>query len=364
MADQYQITTRGLMDGFSKDQVIDLLSELFRRSKSEIQTMLGKDGYIVKKGMDLQSAIKYKVTLEKRGCKCSIEACSEKGQTHSVFPDTVQIVEELDQATIPFKIDKKAFEMALQEIAVNTLDPEAPAQAPAAPVKEVQKESASPLPPAIVNEIGTTTSDQPFFIQTPQGMCCNCGRTEHVDTVQTYFYKPLKYSTRFEEESAIALDLPYCPLCANSVGKYPMSAGLRWLIGFSMWFVIFMVLIIKLDLGQTGGLTKMVVMGLAMLPGYLLLRWIGMPSKPQTSKYTPVIVKEFARNPNSARNEGKGMLIATLLAQLLGMLVKKFSAQNSDRIEKVTMVFSNAAYGNAFKKVNKKFIQQGFIRVR
>lgn len=371
MAELYQISTRGLMDGFSKEQAVDLLSALFRRSKNEIQTMLGKEGYIVKKGMDLQAAVKYKVTLEQRGCKCSIEACSKNGQTHSQFPDTVQIVEEIDQATIPFKIDKKAFELALQEIIVNTLDPEATPAAGSAPAdrsvdadKDAAKETTSRLVPVVTNEIGTTTSDQPFFVQTPQHICCNCGRDAHLDTYHTKFFRPIVYSTRFEKKRVIALDLPYCPLCAGSIDQYPMNNAFKGLIAFGIWFILFFVITVEMNLAQHGLFLKLVMMVLSAVPSYLLLRWMAKPSAPQTSKYTPVIIKEFSGNPKWLRNEGMSKMLATKIAQFVGLVAKKISKSDPGRIAKITMAFSNPTYASAFKKLNKKFIQQGFIRVR
>jgi len=73
MTETFQIKTAGLKDGFSKDQVAYQLVVLFKRSLKDIQPMLDGKGVVIKKGIDLPTAIKYKSAIEQRGCMCAIE---------------------------------------------------------------------------------------------------------------------------------------------------------------------------------------------------------------------------------------------------------------------------------------------------
>jgi hypothetical protein len=100
-----------------------------------------------------------------------------------------------------------------------------------------------------------------------------------------------------------------------------------------------------------------------LIPALLALRWIGRPKAPMTSKYTPVIIKEYARNPNSTRQEGRAMLPVSVLAQMLGWFYKKLSRHDPDKIKCITMKFSNPAYAKAFRKANKAFVRSGYIKI-
>jgi len=366
MVESYQVTTRGLMDGFSSDQVVDMLVILFKRSRKEIQSMLKSDGFVVKKGMGLPDAIKYKVALEQRGCRCSIDpyikSDTKPDQVASQFPDTVRNENYMSPITEPFIDDAAGFELRMMDI-------ERPAEPAAeAPPPQMQHgvEVKEPVPIrslSVTNEVGTTVSGDPFFVQTPEDLCCNCGTRHDVSLLETRFVKHLVFSTRFESEQEIALDLPYCPSCAEQVGNYPMTPALKWLIAFGIWFMGLMLLMSQFALPQKYVAVRMLLLIVPLIPAALAFRWIGKPTAPQTSKYTPVIIKEYSRNPNATRQEGRAMVLVSIIAQLLGWFYKKVSDHDPDRIKVLTMKFSNRDYARAFKKINKSFIQNGYIRV-
>jgi len=358
MVETYQISTQGVMEGYSKDQVAELLMILFKRNKEEIQPMLESKGYVLKRGLNLASALKYKGTLEQRGCKCSVEPVSGANKLAADFPDTVMVQIDTDWALVH---DLKASQTGGMTLS---------APEPLPPQREIQPEPVlNPNPTVEVkthvatNEIGTTVKDSPFFVLTPQDICCNCGTKTAVSAIATPFVKHLQFSTRFENEHMIELDLPYCPTCSESVGKYPMSAGLKWLIGFVIWITAFMWVAATFNIPQKHLMIRLLAPLLSLIPAMLVTGWISKPKKPMTSKYTPVIIKEFSRNPNSTRQEGRAMLFVSLLAQILGFFYKKLSKHDPDKISVLTMKFSNSAYGKLFKKANKAFIQKGYIKV-
>ncbi len=73
MTATYIVKTDGIKDGYEKEHVVYQLVILFKRSKGDIQRMLDTNGFVIKRGIDLSKAIKYKAVLEQRGCVCTIE---------------------------------------------------------------------------------------------------------------------------------------------------------------------------------------------------------------------------------------------------------------------------------------------------
>lgn len=84
MAETYRVATRGLKQGFTEEQVSGMLITLFNRTKEEIRPMTSPRGVIVKKGIDLQTAKKYKEAIERCGCICAIEPDSQNHISTSV----------------------------------------------------------------------------------------------------------------------------------------------------------------------------------------------------------------------------------------------------------------------------------------
>ncbi len=73
MSETYRVVTRGIKEGFANAQAADMLAFVFKRTKEEIQPILDSKGVVVKKGIDLPTAMKYRAALEQCGCLCAIE---------------------------------------------------------------------------------------------------------------------------------------------------------------------------------------------------------------------------------------------------------------------------------------------------
>jgi len=358
MVETYQISTQGVMEGYCKEQVAELLMILFKRNKEEIEPILDSNGYVLKRGINLASALRYKGTLEQRGCKCNVEKLSGPHKLSVDFPDTVMVQIDTDWALVHDSLGNTANGMKVSDPA--PLPAQRQLQTEALPAKTEVAEVGRHV---VTNEIGTTIQDGPFFVQTPQSICCNCGTKTAISAVATPFVKHLVFSTRFEHEKQIELDLPYCPTCADGIGKYPISTGLQWLIGFGIWLLLFMWLASTYNVAHKPLTMRLLAVVGPLIPALLALRWIGRPKAPMTSKYTPVIIKEYARNPNSTRQEGRAMLPVSVLAQMLGWFYKKLSRHDPDKIKCITMKFSNPAYAKAFRKANKAFVRSGYIKI-
>jgi len=92
MTATYIVKTDGIKDGYEKEHVVYQLVILFKRSKGDIQRMLDTSGFVIKRGIDLPKAIKYKAVLEQRGCVCTIEPEDkpEPFTIHSLNPKSNQ----------------------------------------------------------------------------------------------------------------------------------------------------------------------------------------------------------------------------------------------------------------------------------
>ena len=73
MDQTYRVAIRGVKEGFARDAVIGELAALFKKKPEEIRPLLDA-GAVVKKGVDLAVANKYRDALESRGCACAVEA--------------------------------------------------------------------------------------------------------------------------------------------------------------------------------------------------------------------------------------------------------------------------------------------------
>ena len=74
-----------------------------------------------------------------------------------------------------------------------------------------------------------------------------------------------------------------------------------------------------------------------------------------TSKYTPVLIKEYSGTPNSTRQQGRALLP--------GWFYRKLSRHDGDKIKTISMKFSNPVYAKAFRKANKAFVRSGYIKI-
>lgn len=350
MVETYQISTQGVMEGYCKEQVAELLMILFKRNKEEIEPILDSNGYVLKRGINLASALRYKGTLEQRGCKCNVEKSSGAHKPSPDFPDTVMVQIDTDWALVHDTLGDPSGGMKLVEPVQSPVPRQAQPEA-----RPDRKEPAEVRTHVATNEIGTTIEDGPFFVQTPQSMCCNCGTKTAVSAIATPFAKNLLLSTRSESGHQIELDLPYCPTCADSIGKYPLSSGLKGLIGFCIWLLIFMWLASTFNLPHQPLTMRLLAVAAPLIPVWLALLWIGKPKAPMTSKFRPVIINEYARNPNATRPQGRALLLA--------WFYRKLSRQDPDKIKRISMKFSNPGYAKAFRKANKAFIRSGYIKM-
>jgi hypothetical protein len=96
MQGTYRVVTRGLKEGFSNEHVADLLATLFKRTREEIQPMLDAKGVVVKKGLDLPAATRYRQALEQCGCLSSIEPEIAAGIAPRSAPDAGAVASHAD----------------------------------------------------------------------------------------------------------------------------------------------------------------------------------------------------------------------------------------------------------------------------
>ena len=387
MTETYRIKIDGLKDGSIRDHVVYQLVILFKRSQKDVQRILDTKGMVVKKGLELHAAIKYKVTIEQCGCQCIIEpeqepvavikaasglAVVEGGSASGIAGVSAatqriepMLSEQSDEGT-DANIVMLAPGLSLIDHEPEPVTACAPAAETAGPVAASAaeiKEATEKVVPIVSNEIGTTINGDPFLVQTPQSFCCNCGVKTAVTTIETDFFRDLIFSTRFEKDKAILLALPYCPECAEGVGRYPMSSPLKWLLAFCVYFGFQMLITSQVNVSQKYLIVRLLFLLAPIVPSVLVFRWMGQPKAPKTSSYTPVKIKEFSRNPNSTRYEGQGLVFISAIAAVLGVLFKHLSKQNPDKIKKLTIKFSNPAYAKEFRKKNKNFIQEGLIKI-
>lgn len=74
MSDTYLVRLLGILPGFTLDNVIAKLSNLFGKSPEAIRGLLASSGATIKRGVDSATASRYQTALEQCGCQCLLEA--------------------------------------------------------------------------------------------------------------------------------------------------------------------------------------------------------------------------------------------------------------------------------------------------
>jgi len=69
----YRVVIRGVLPGFTMEQVIDHLSPLFKVTADTLRPQLQTQNFVAKGGVDLQTAAKYEKLLRQHGCVCVVE---------------------------------------------------------------------------------------------------------------------------------------------------------------------------------------------------------------------------------------------------------------------------------------------------
>ena len=73
MSETYRIVMRGTRPGHAPGEVAHRLAELFKVDAEQAASMLSEGALTIKRGVDLDTAVKYQASLEKRGCASLIE---------------------------------------------------------------------------------------------------------------------------------------------------------------------------------------------------------------------------------------------------------------------------------------------------
>jgi len=73
MSNTYRIVMRGIRPGHAPGEVAHRLAELFKVDAEKAASMLSESALTIKRGIDLDTAVKYQASLEKRGCASLIE---------------------------------------------------------------------------------------------------------------------------------------------------------------------------------------------------------------------------------------------------------------------------------------------------
>lgn len=95
----YRVAIEGVRQDFETDQVVGELVALFKQTPEQVRALLAGKGVVVKKGVDLATANKYREALERRGCACLI--APEGGQAVSVaaIPDVVATPPKIEDSS-------------------------------------------------------------------------------------------------------------------------------------------------------------------------------------------------------------------------------------------------------------------------
>lgn len=215
--------------------------------------------------------------------------------------------------------------------------------------------------PVVENLVGIDTNEDPILVYTPQSHCCNCGTRSGLTSIATTFIQKSTYSTNYDDRLQFDLTLPYCGDCGRNAGKYPPSSVIKIVIGFILWMGMAMALSIYLPAPYAW--LRAVEVFAPILFVYMLFRWWDRPRAPQTSKYTPVSIKEFSGQTNAVHYVGAAAFIISGLAALLRWLVQTLSKRNPRAIERLTFRFSNPLYAKAFYKTNGGNLKKGVVRI-
>lgn len=69
----YRVVIRGVLSGFTLEQVIGHLAPLFKVTADSLRPQLQTQNFVAKAGVDLQTAAKYENLLRQHGCMCVVE---------------------------------------------------------------------------------------------------------------------------------------------------------------------------------------------------------------------------------------------------------------------------------------------------
>lgn len=69
----YRVVIRGVLPGFTLEQVIGHLAPLFKATAEGLRPQLQTQNFLAKGGVDLQTAAKYEELLTQHGCVCVVE---------------------------------------------------------------------------------------------------------------------------------------------------------------------------------------------------------------------------------------------------------------------------------------------------
>jgi ribosomal protein L40E len=93
------VVIKGAKVGFTEDQVIANLAQLFKATEDQIRPRFMTLNFVVKKAVDLQAAAKYQEVLEQQGCICDVEP---ELQTNSANDKPLVVEESVNKAKNEF----------------------------------------------------------------------------------------------------------------------------------------------------------------------------------------------------------------------------------------------------------------------
>ncbi len=74
MNDSYRIVFNGAQPGKALDEIKENLARLFRVKPEQVTTLIKTPGFVVKRGVDLQTANRFQVAMQGAGCVCVVES--------------------------------------------------------------------------------------------------------------------------------------------------------------------------------------------------------------------------------------------------------------------------------------------------
>lgn len=215
--------------------------------------------------------------------------------------------------------------------------------------------------PVAVNEVGYDHDGETFLVYTPQTHCCNCGKSEALDAIDTHYIEAA--DTAYTEQRTMQLSLPYCAPCGKRANKYPVSSALKIVIGFAIWIGLTMGMAMSFP-PDSPLAVRILTLVLPLAAVIALFYFMGRPKPPMTSGYTPVKVRQYGGRPGAARAAGSAalfLLLAHILAKLLTRLV---THKDPNATGKLHFRFSNPTYAKAFAAINAERVKGGSIIIR
>ena len=86
MSATYRIKTLGVQDGFQRERVEARLMLMFRRPLQAVRPIADGNGALLKKGVDLATAERYREALLNCGCACAIVSAQTSGNAANTTP--------------------------------------------------------------------------------------------------------------------------------------------------------------------------------------------------------------------------------------------------------------------------------------